>query len=209
MLEQMGKDGKSGKKPGMGKMGMLMAKLAQLIKMQQGLNSEMNQMGQNGKFGDKGKDGKDNPDRTKDQMERMKLQQEQIKKSMEELNSEIEKEFKNTDEKPLGDLNSVIKEMEKTIRDFENNNIDRNTIERQNKIVSRMLEFQLSQREKDFEQKRESKPGDNFIRTSPGEIIISGPASFNAIKEEYLKNEKSEFSEEFQKLIDAYLKSVK
>jgi len=52
--------------------------------------------------------------------------------------------------------------MMEVIKDLQNNNITPETKKRQEKILSRMLDFQLSQREKDFEQKRESRPGNNF-----------------------------------------------
>ncbi len=62
----------------------------------------------------------------------------------------MKKKEKKTGEKLLGDLKEVEKDMEQIIKDLSEYKIDQKTIERQNKILSRMLEFQLSQREKRF-----------------------------------------------------------
>jgi hypothetical protein len=67
-----------------------------------------------------------------------------------------------------------------------------------------MLDAQLSQREKDFEQKRESKPGENFTRTSPPEIIISGPNSINTLKDDFLRLQKEGYTEDYEALITKY-----
>jgi hypothetical protein len=72
-----------------------------------------------------------------------------------------------------------------------------------------MLDAQLSQREKDFEPKRESKPGENVIRNSPPEIVLSGPNSFNALKEDFLKLQKEGFTEDYEALITRYLMALK
>ena len=220
MINQMSQQGKPGNKPG-GRMAMLMEKLAQLIKLQQGMNGQIQQLGEDGKKGEKGKDGEngktgqngkegqDSESMKKDMMDRMKIQQENIKKSLEELNEEFEKEKQRNNEQFLGDLGKVAEEMQQLIKDLSEYRIDEKTTERQNKILSRMLEFQLSQREKDFEQKRESRPGENFIRSTPPEIIISGPNSFNALKEDYLRLQREGFTKEYEELIMDYLKSLK
>jgi hypothetical protein len=204
MLNQMKQDGKGGKK-GQGRLGQLMQQLAKIIAQQQGLNSQMQKMGQKG---NKGKDGKDGSEEmqaeTKLQMEKLKLEQEEIRKSLEQLNAEFEKEKERSGEKLLGDLKEVEKQMKETIKDLSENRLDERLIERQNRILSRMLDAQLSQREKDFEQKRESKPGENYIRTSPPEVVISGPNSINSLKEDFLRLQKEGYTEDYEALITKY-----
>ena len=208
MLNQMGmnKSCKSGQQ-GNGRMGQLMQQLAQLIARQKSLNGLMNQLGEMGQRGQDGKDG--NPSNlTQEQisrMDRLKLEQEQIRKSLEELNEEFEKEKQRTGEKLLGDLNEVQREMQEIIKDLSDYNLTEETLKKQNRILSRMLDAQLSQREKDFEQKRESRPGENMVRTSPPEIVLSGPKSFNALKEDFLKLQKEGYTEDYEALITRYL----
>jgi hypothetical protein len=210
MIKQMEQEGKNGKQKGNGKMSMLMQQLAKIISMQQGVNAQMQKLGENGKNGKDGKDGKSelSPD-AKVQLEKLKLEQEQIAKSLEQLNSEFEKEKERTGEKLLGDMNQVLKEMKEALKDMSDYNLDDKTIERQNRILSRMLDAQLSQREKDFEQKRESKPGEDVVRISPPEIVISGPNSINAFKEDFLKLQRENFTEDYEELITKYLMELR
>jgi len=102
----------------------------------------------------------------------------------------------------------VQKEMQEVIKDMQENKVTDKTIEKQNRILSRMLDAQLSQREKDFEPKRESKPGNNMVRQSPPEIVLSGPNSYNALKEDILKLQKEGYTDDYEILIMKYLQKV-
>lgn len=204
MLDQMKQQGKGNKK-GQGRLGQLMQQLAKIIGQQQSLNGQMQKMGKNGKKGNDGKDGQEEMQpEVKMQMERLKIQQEEIRKSLEELNREFEIEKEKSGEKLLGDLKEVEKQMKETIKDLSEYNVNDKLLERQNRILSRMLDAQLSQREKDFEQKRESKPGENYTRTSPPEIIISGPNSINTLKDDFLRLQKEGYTEDYEALITKY-----
>ena len=59
-------------------------------------------------------------------------------------------------------MEKILNDMEEIIIDFENQNITRETIERQQRILSRMLDNQKSLIQKDYSNKRESKIGNNF-----------------------------------------------
>lgn len=216
MLGKMGKDGKNGKdgkgnKPGQGNMGQLMGRLGEIIAQQMGLNGKTGKMGMNGQQGNDGKgNSPDNlSDEQKQQMQRLNLEQQQIQKSLEQLNDELKKEQERSGDKVLGDLDQVKKEMQEIVKELEENKFDDKLIEKQNRILSRMLDAQLSQREKDFEPKRESRPGENIVRTSPPEIILQGPNSFNALKEDFLKLQKEGYTEDYEALIQRYLMELK
>jgi hypothetical protein len=220
-MEQQGKSGKSGKdgKSGNGKMNQLMQQLANVIAQQQGLAGQMGQLGQNGKEGKEGQNGKSGKDGKEgngqysqeqmQQIDKLKMEQQQIEKSFEQLQKEFEEEKQRSGEKLLGDMNEIRKEMNEIIKQMSEYKIDDDLIEKQNRILSRMLDAQLSQREKDFEQKRESKSGENVVRNSPPEIILSGPNSFNALKEEFLKIQKNGYNEDYEMLISKYLLQLK
>lgn len=209
MISQLSKQSKGGKPGNSGRMSGLMQKLAMMIQMQQGMNGQMQKYGQNGKVGQDGKGNQDMDEQKKDEIDKLRLQQEQNRKTLEELNAEITKEMKKRGEKPLGDLDEIAKDMQKIERDLEQYKINEETLQRQNKILSRLLEFQLSQREKDFEQKRESNPGENIIRLSPPEIVISGPNSINALQEDFLRLKQEGYTEAYEQLIMKYLESIK
>lgn len=197
-------------KSGRGRMAQLMKKLAGLITLQEGLNGEISKLGKNGKTGKDGKDGIEGPNpEDKIKFDKLKLQQENIKKSLEELNREFLKEQKLTGEKLFGDLNEVVKDMEKVIEELDKYNIDDKLIERQSRILSRMLDAQLSQREKDFEPKRESRPGENVIRQTPSEIVIKGAPSIDALQIDLLRQNLMLFTDEYQNLASKYLLFIK
>ena len=212
-MGESGKDGKGkgGKKPGEGSMGQLMQKLSEIIAQQMGLNGKMGKMGQNGEKGNDGKGKSPNnlSDGEKQEMQRLAMEQQQIQKSLEQLNEELKKEQERSGDKVLGDMDQVQKEMQEIVKELEQNRLDDKLVEKQNRILSRMLDAQLSQREKDFEPKRESKPGDNVVRTSPPEIILSGPNSFNALKEDFLKLQNEGYTEDYEALITKYLMELK
>jgi hypothetical protein len=213
-MSQQGKNGKDGKggKGNSGRMGELMQQLAQMIQQQQGINGQMGKTGK-GKNGKDGKDGESGTDgelteQQKADMQRLQMQQQQLSKSLEQLNEELKKEQERSGEKILGDLNQVQKEMQEVIKDMQDNKITDKTVEKQNRILSRMLDAQLSQREKDFEPKRESKPGNNMVRQSPPEIVLSGPNSYNALKEDILKLQKEGYTDDYELLIMKYLEKL-
>lgn len=209
-LEQQGKQKGKGNSSNQGRMGQLMKRLSDLIGKQQSVNGEMQKFGENGQKGNNGKGGQEElTQEQKIKLDRLKLEQQNISKSLEELNAEFEKEKEKTGEKLLGDLNEVNKEMKEIIKDMGDYKVDKDLLEKQNRILSRMLDAQLSQREKDFEQKRESKPGEDMVRSSPPEIILSGPKSFNAFKEDFLKLQKQGYTEEYEALITKYLMEIK
>jgi len=208
MLDKMGKQQGKGNK-GDGKMGQLMQKLAELISQQQGINGKMDKMGQNGKTGKDGKGGQEELSQVqKEQLDRLRLDQMQVQKSLEQLNEEFEKEKQRSGEKIMGDMKEVQKDMQESIRQMSEYNVDTQMLQRQNRIISRMLDAQLSQREKDFEQKRESKPGVNVSRQSPKEVVISGPRTVNSLKEDLLRLEKKSFTEDYEALILEYNKII-
>ena len=72
-----------------------------------------------------------------------------------------------------------------------------------------MLDFQLSQREKDFEQKRESHPGKNYDRTSPPEIVISRPNIIDGINQDAIDLQKQSYTEDYEILIQKYMEKIR
>jgi len=85
----------------------------------------------------------------------LKSQQQKLKEQIEDLLSD----FPGQND---GSMEKILNDMEEIINDFENNNITRETIERQQRILSRMLDNQKSLTQKDYSNERESKTGNDF-----------------------------------------------
>lgn len=152
MLNQMQKDlankqkgskqcNKQCNKPGSGK-----PSLSKLKKMQKKLNEQMK--GMMGKKGKK-KGEKLNNGQCKN-LSKLSQQQESIRKQLQELRDEIGK----SGEK--GNIDKMIKKMEENEIDIVNNKITQETIRRQEDILSRLLEAEKAEREKEEEPKKES-----------------------------------------------------
>ena len=60
--------------------------------------------------------------------------------------------------------------MDEVIRDMLADNINRKTIERQQQILSRMLDAQKSVREREFSKKRRAEQARKYFAIDPGEI---------------------------------------
>jgi hypothetical protein len=193
----------SGNKPGRGSsLSQLLQMLQQLIERQQALNQGLNQLGQQGNQGQYTQE-------QLAQMQRLKMEQETIRKSLQQLNEEFKKQQELEGKKLLGNLEEVQKDMMEVIKDLQDRNITPETRKRQEKILSRMLDFQLSQREKDFEKKRESRPGKDYDRSSPTEIVISRPNIIEGVNQDVLELQKQSFNEDYEILIQKYMERVK
>lgn len=194
---------KKGSMPGKGSsLQMLLNALQQMIARQQAVNQQMGELGQ------KGNEGKLSQQEMA-QMQRLQGEQQAIQKGMQQLNKEFKEQQEKEGTKMLGNLDEIQKQMEEVIKDMQNGNITPETRKRQEKILSRMLDFQLSQREKDFEKKRESKPGKNFDRISPPEIVISRPNIIDGVNQDALDLQKDSYSEDYEALIQKYMQKMK
>ena len=143
------------------------------------------------------------------EMQKLAGEQQTMQKNLQQLNEEFKKQQDADGKKLLGNLDEVQKDMMEVIKDLQNNNITPETKKRQEKILSRMLDFQLSQREKDFEQKRESRPGNNFDRNSPPEIVISRPNIINGINQDALDIQQDNYSDDYEILIQKYIEKMR
>ena len=90
-------------------------------------------------------------------MEQLQKQQEALKQQLEELLSE------NPGKENSG-AGKAKDEMEEVIEDFRRKQVDRKTHERQQRILSRMLDSQKSLSQKDFSEKRKSNTAEEACR---------------------------------------------
>ena len=147
------------KKPGGKKNGMKSAK-----QMQKMLNKQIQQMKKEMEGGNKkGKKGKGG---IAEGLAKMAAEQNAIKEQLRKMNESQKKQGKGG----LGELENLQDEMEKTERDILNKNITRETIKRQEKIMTKLLEADKALREREFEDKRESKKGDKYFNRNPSEF---------------------------------------
>ena len=94
-------------------------------------------------------------------MQELQKQQEELKEKLEELLGN------NPGEDQGGGLHQTKEEMDEIISDFINKNVTKKTIERQQRILSRLLDSQKSLQQKDYDKKRESNTAESFEYLGP------------------------------------------
>jgi hypothetical protein len=171
-LDQMQQAQQSGKAGSKGKKGR--QSLSQLSKMQDQLNKNMQkardemqkQSGQqqSGGQGQQERQGQ-NSKGMSEQLARMAREQQMIRQAMQEINRMENKDGRGG----LGNLDKLMKEMEQTETDLVNKRIQQETLNRQQDILSKLLEADKAEREREQDDKRESKQG---ITPAPDYKII-------------------------------------
>jgi hypothetical protein len=146
---------RSGKKPGSPSMS-----AAQLKKMQEKLNQQMKDMKDGMRPG--GKPGKG----MNQQLAKMAAQQEYIRNEMQKMNNEQNKDGKNS----LGNLDGLAKQMEQTETDLVNKILNQETNKRQQEILTRLLEAEKAEKQREEDNKRESNEAKNKQNSNPSEF---------------------------------------
>ncbi|NOZ07509.1 MAG: DUF4175 domain-containing protein [FCB group bacterium] len=130
-----------------------MEQMQQMSQQQQGINQGTMQLGQMGMMAQQA------------MMQRLQAQQQALQKSLNDLLSEMPGE-------DSGGLAKASQDMEEVIKDFKRRQVTRATRERQERILSRMLDSQKSMTRRDYSKKRKSRTGE--------EMLYSGPAGLPA-----------------------------
>jgi hypothetical protein len=97
-------------------------------------------------------------------MQQMLAQQRGVQKSLKQMMDEM----KQAGNQGLGDLSGIANEMDEVIRDLERKRFTRQTSDRQQRILSRMLDSQKSMTQRGFEEERKSQ--------TSGEVFYTGPS---------------------------------
>lgn len=185
MMQQMKKKGKPMssslcKKPGGKKPNMM-----QLGQQQKELNQKMQDMMKLGKMDPK-------------QLGRMAAEQELIRQQM----KEAEEQMKEDGKPGMGNMDKVKEDMEKTEQELINNVITQETLLRQLKILSRMLDATKSVRERDMEEQRQSKTGSEQQRINPAELDEKQKQEL--LRYELLRSLEAEYNPAIKILIERY-----
>ncbi|MDI6766722.1 MAG: hypothetical protein QME52_07875 [Bacteroidota bacterium] len=189
-----------GQQCGMGMSG-LMGRLSQMAGEQGQINQQTQQamgMGQ----------GQGNKFSAQQQSEYQRIggQQGAMQKSLEQLAQEA----KNTGEysRMLGDLDRIAQEMQEVQTDLQQGNVNPNTLQKQERILSRLLESTRSMRERDYEKRRKADAGKNIFRTSPADIDLSTQEGKSKLREELLKVLEGKYTKDYEELIKKYFEQL-
>jgi hypothetical protein len=137
------------------------------------------------------------------QLADMRGQQERL---MEEARR-LAREFGNRDE-ILGSLDDTADEMGKTLEEMERSGASQETIDRQKRILSRLLDAQRSLRRRDYTERRRSRTGEEYAREVPGALPDGLARSSEELREDLLRAMQHEYPSEYRELIRAYFESL-
>ncbi len=133
---------------------------------------------------------------------RLAAEQDALRKSLEQLRAEAQTNAER--DRILGDLDRIASEMKEVVRNMEQNNVSQETIQKQERILSRLLDAARSTQERDFEKKRKAQTGTQFARKSPSELDPATLEGRNRLKEDLLKAIEQGYSKDYLDLIRKY-----
>jgi len=107
-----------------------------------------------------------------------------------------------------GRTEEIAKDMEKVAEDLKNRKVDRQTIERQQKILTRLLDAQRSVRERDMTERRKSETAKPYEPKSPKPLPGDLGDQQKKVREALLKALKEGYPPEYEELIRAYFKAL-
>lgn len=157
-------------KPGKGKPSAKSMKQMQqeLNKQMQALKKQLDKQGKNTpgarkKIGDKGSM------QMSEEFAKMAAQQEMIRRMMQEYGQEL-KQGNAGNAKLAKEIDRMMRQMEQTETDLVNRVITQQTINRQQQIMTRMLEHEKAEMQREKEERRESREGKEHYQPSPSDL---------------------------------------
>jgi len=131
--------------------------------LQEQLNKQMEDMKNGNKPGGDRQSGKSNSE----QFARMAAQQEAIRRMMQQYGEQIEQQGQGQS----GKIGEMMKQMEQTETELVNKIISSETLKRQQEILTRLLESEKAEQERELDQKREAEEVKNQNLSNPGKYF--------------------------------------
>ena len=140
------------------------------------------------------------------EFQRLGQQQDLIRKSLEQLNEEAK--LSGESKKIPADLENIVKQMQEVVADMNTERLDGDLIQKQERILSKLLDAQRSINERDFEKERRSETGQRIVRQSPTELNLSSDQGKNKIKDELNRTVREGYKKDFEDLIRRYYEAL-
>ena len=141
----------------------------ELNKQMEALKKQLDKQGKNTQNGRK-KIGDHGSMQLSEEFARMAAQQEMIRRMMQEYGQEL-KQGDAGNAKLAKEIDQMMRQMEQTETDLVNRVISQQTIKRQQQIMSRMLEHEKAEMQREKEERRESREGnDQHHQPSPSDL---------------------------------------
>jgi len=162
-----GKSGKKSQKPGLSQ-----GKMKSMRQLQEQLNKQLQQLKEG--MPAPGKQDSKGQKQMSEKFARMAAQQEALRRQMQEYGQEMQKEGSGVEKS----IKEMMQQMEQTETDLVNKRINIETIRRQQEIVTRMLESEKAEQQRELDDKRESEESKDIYYNNPAKYF-----EYNKIKE--------------------------
>jgi hypothetical protein len=136
-------------------------------------------------------------------LERLAARQAMIKKGIEEAMQDAK-----PGEQPLGRMDQAKDDMDKVKQDLEQGRLSDDTLERQQKILSRMLDATRSIHRRDYEEQRESNRGVDLPRPSPVDLRAELLKKVDRVQGDLLRAQAEKYPGEYKSLVESYLRRL-
>ena len=179
---------------GKGGMMSLMQQLQQMAQQQMNVNNltQMLQQMQNGQL----------TPQQQGELQRLSKQQDMIRKSMQQLNEEAK--ISGDSKKIPANLDEIAKQMYEVMTDMNTDKLNDKLIQKQERILSKLLDAQRSINERDFEKKRISQTGKNIVRNSPNNSNIPLDENKQEVLDELKRAVNEGYVKDYEDLIIKY-----
>ncbi|NNF04209.1 MAG: chromosome partitioning protein ParA, partial [Rhodothermales bacterium] len=137
---------------------------------------------------------------TQDMQERLRQlgsQQEQIRSDLRQLSRE-----RDAQNKLLGDLNRIAEQMAESIEEMQQSRVSRRTVQRQQQILTRLLEASKSLQERGKDNKRQGRTAEEILRESPADLTPAEQAE--RLRRDLIRALETGYSADYQDLIRRY-----
>jgi len=156
--------------------------MQQLIQLQQQLNQQFQQ-----------------GELTPGQQQELAKQQEDIRQKLNDMYQKLEGEGK-------GGLAKAMQEMEETEQELLKEELSKRTLERQQQIMNRMLDYDKAVREREFDEQRKSNSGKELAGQRPDTWDVE--TKDRALRQEQLQQGQFLYHQAYQQFIDDYYQRV-
>ncbi len=134
---------------------------------------------------------------------RLAAEQEALRKSLENLL----KEYRENSEW-MGRLDHLKQEMAETVEELRENKASREMVERQKRILSRLLDAQHSLQRREFEEKRQAVSGKDRFVESPRPVPAADDPWLRRIQRDILSLSREGYTKEYQEIIRLYFEAL-
>jgi small-conductance mechanosensitive channel len=136
-------------------------------------------------------------------MRRLSEEQRRIREQVEQIAREDQQK-----KELLGRLDQTQREMKEVEEALGSGQSMGDLEEKQTRILSRLLDSSRSVNRRDFEPQRESAPGQDIVRASPGELPAELLRENDRLRLDLLKAEADRYPTRYRAYVEAYLRSL-